>query len=77
MIVCNDWNSSPKIQVERFTQHIRSILRKKELNKAQSQTLSELRDTLLPRLISGEIRIPDAEKKVEQQLSLFSEKGAT
>ena len=29
-------------------------------------TLSELRDTLLPKLISGELRIPDAEKFLEE-----------
>jgi type I restriction enzyme, S subunit len=31
-------------------------------NTEESRTLVELRDTLLPRLISGELRIPDAEK---------------
>ncbi len=28
------------------------------INQQQNQTLSQLRDTLLPKLISGEIRIP-------------------
>ncbi|WP_437943443.1 restriction endonuclease subunit S [Sorangium sp. So ce281] len=32
------------------------------LNSLQSSTLAELRDALLPKLISGEIRIKDAEK---------------
>ncbi|MCH7231888.1 restriction endonuclease subunit S [Glycomyces sp. L485] len=32
---------------------------------AESRTLAELRDTLLPRLMSGEIRVGDAEKIVE------------
>lgn len=31
----------------------------------ESRTLAELRDLLLPKLISGELRIPDAEKLVE------------
>jgi type I restriction enzyme S subunit len=31
-----------------------------------SQELSTLRDTLLPKLLSGELRIPDAEKMVEE-----------
>ncbi len=31
-------------------------------NMAENATLAELRDTLLPRLISGKLRIPDAEK---------------
>lgn len=33
-------------------------------NKLQSRTLANLRDTLLPKLISGEIRLKDAEKTV-------------
>ena len=32
----------------------------------ESVVLSELRDTLLPKLISGELRIPDAEKFLEE-----------
>ena len=32
----------------------------------QNQTLKNLRDTLLPKLISGELRIPDAEKLVAE-----------
>ena len=30
-------------------------------NQAQAQTLTTLRDTLLPRLISGQLRLPEAE----------------
>ena len=32
----------------------------------EAQVLSDLRDTLLPKLISGELRIPDAEKFLEE-----------
>jgi type I restriction enzyme S subunit len=32
----------------------------------QSNLLSASRDTLLPKLISGELRIPDAEKMLEE-----------
>ena len=31
-------------------------------NRTQSRTLAALRDALLPRLISGELRVKDAEK---------------
>lgn len=34
----------------------------------ESRTLAELRDTLLPKLISGELRIPEAEKAAEAVL---------
>jgi type I restriction enzyme S subunit len=30
-------------------------------NNTQAQTLATLRDTLLPRLISGQLRLPDAD----------------
>ena len=36
----------------------KSILDLKMKNRKQNQTLSQLRDTLLPKLMSGEIRIP-------------------
>jgi type I restriction enzyme S subunit len=34
-----------------------------------TQSLTKLRDTLLPKLISGELRIPDAEKLAEAALA--------
>ena len=38
-------------------------------NSEQAQTLSTLRDTLLPRLISGQLRLPEAEAATEAALS--------
>ena len=38
---------------------------RQEINKAESATLTALRDTLLPKLISGELRVKTAEKMVE------------
>ncbi len=35
----------------------------------QAQTLTQLRDTLLPRLISGQLRLPDAKHAVEESLA--------
>ena len=37
---------------------------KRAANCAESRTLTTLRDTLLPKLISGEIRVPDAEATI-------------
>ena len=37
-------------------------------NEDENQTLAELRDTLLPKLMSGEIRVKDAEQEVEAAL---------
>lgn len=35
-------------------------------NAEQAQTLTQLRDTLLPRLISGQLRLPEAEALIEE-----------
>lgn len=35
-------------------------------NHVQAQTLTQLRDTLLPRLISGQLRLPEAEALIEE-----------
>jgi len=37
-------------------------------NLQQARTLEELRDTLLPRLISGRLRVPDAEVALAEAL---------
>ena len=34
------------------------------LGQKENQTLAQLRDTLLPKLMSGEIRVKDAEQEV-------------
>ena len=39
------------------------------INRIQSRTLATLRDTLLPKLLSGEIRVPQAAALVEGQPS--------
>ena len=38
-------------------------------NERQAQTLTQLRDTLLPRLISGQLRLSKAEQVVEEALA--------
>ena len=49
-----------------FDLHIRPIFSKVVSNLRENQTLAELRDTLLPKLMSGEIRVKDAELEVEE-----------
>lgn len=43
-------------------------LSKKDNNKKQTLTLSKSRDSLLPKLLSGELRISDAEKQVAEAI---------
>ena len=56
----------PTIEVlDKFTTIAKPIFSKIELNAGNSNTLAELRDTLLPKLMSGELRVADAEREVE------------
>jgi type I restriction enzyme S subunit len=43
-----------------FAGYVQSLLVK--ISSNESMTLGELRDFLLPKLISGELRVPDAER---------------
>ncbi len=41
-----------------FSQATHGLLNKAVENRAQTRTLTQLRDTLLPKLMKGEIRVP-------------------
>jgi type I restriction enzyme S subunit len=56
----------PSLVAEAFGDLVESLRMKLNHNNRQTRTLSELRDTLLPKLISGEFRIPDAERIAER-----------
>jgi type I restriction enzyme S subunit len=45
----------------RFHEIVEPILRTIAANDRQATTLADLRDTLLPRLIAGKLRVPEAE----------------
>lgn len=47
---------------------IHNIQLRVEAGLKENQTLAALRDTLLPQLISGKLRVKDAEKDVEEVL---------
>lgn len=49
-----------------FSELVQPLFTKILANGLQNVELSKLRDTLLPKLISGELRIPDAEKLVAE-----------
>ena len=56
----------PPISIQkRFDRQVVHLRNKTEENNQQSRNLATLRDTLLPKLMSGEIRVGDAEKMVE------------
>ena len=53
---------------EKFGSFAVPLITKILANANESRTLAALRDTLLPKLISGEIRVPEAEEAVEAAL---------
>ncbi len=53
---------------EAFADVVGAVQQKIAANHAQAQTLSTLRDTLLPRLISGQLRLPEALAATEAAL---------
>lgn len=47
----------PKTELERFEKFIKPIFEKIRTNNFQIQTLSKLRDTILPKLMKGQVRV--------------------
>ena len=47
-----------------FTLVLKPLLARMKANVHEAQTLATLRDTLLPRLISGQLRLPEAQALV-------------
>ena len=53
------------IVITAFEETIAPVMERIKENLIQARTLATLRDTLLPRLISGQLRLPEAEAMVE------------
>jgi type I restriction enzyme S subunit len=59
----------PPMEIEQhFNDRVDAMNSRIELNENEIITLTSIRDTLLPKLLSGEIRVRDAEKEVEAAL---------
>ncbi|MCM4161692.1 restriction endonuclease subunit S [Antarcticibacterium flavum] len=54
--------------LQKFSEMTTSIFSKILQNQEENQTLTQLRDTLLPKLISGEVRVKDVEKTLTEVL---------
>lgn len=57
-----------------FSQQVSPVLEGMAENERQSRTLAQLRDTLLPKLISGELRMADIANFMENASSGFIER---
>lgn len=58
-----------KPALKAFTEIVRPLFDRVHAGRLQAQTLTQLRNTLLPRLISGQLRLPEAEHAVEAALA--------
>jgi type I restriction enzyme S subunit len=55
----------PSKSLSLFDSYVQGVYEKIQANNEQSSTLTAIRDTLLPKLMSGEIRVKEAEKILE------------
>lgn len=58
--------SAPEAVLNAFDEISSPLFERMRTSDLESKTLRDLRDTLLPKLICGEIRIPDAQKFLEE-----------
>jgi type I restriction enzyme, S subunit len=56
----------PAAEIERYSVEVGPLLNRRLANLRQSRTLAALRDALLPKLISGELRVPEAEAHISE-----------
>jgi len=54
---------------EAFGSEVFPLYEKLRLDTVRAETLQGLRDTLLPRLISGKLRIPEAREQIDEALA--------
>lgn len=59
----------PASVIERFDCIVNGLFERVKANRITGKTLADLRDHLLPRLISGQLRLPEAQEQVENALS--------
>ncbi len=59
----------PEVVLSAFADMAKFLLAKRAVNISLSEELVQLRDTLLPRLISGKLRLPEARKQLEDALA--------
>ncbi|MBA1446977.1 MAG: hypothetical protein FE835_19215, partial [Gammaproteobacteria bacterium] len=52
--------------IDAYGDFIATLYKRKHHNSVEVDQLAKLRDTLLPKLLSGQLRIPDAEKLVAE-----------
>jgi type I restriction enzyme S subunit len=60
---------APSNLLSAFESSVTGLFGRVRCNILQTRTLAALRDTVLPKLLSGEIRVPEAEQAVEEAIA--------
>lgn len=55
----------PPQLVAHYTEHVEKLLMQQDANSKQITALRDLRDTLIPRLVLGKLRVPEAQEILE------------
>ena len=63
-LLATEWLHPPRSLMASYEAVAGAVLARADLSRVEYDTLATLRDTLLPKLISGELRIADAERQV-------------
>lgn len=63
---------APLAVIQAFDQLVQSVREAIDHNESQAQTLATARDTLLPRLISGQLRLPESTDALVEEVSASS-----
>jgi type I restriction enzyme S subunit len=65
LVTATELVTAPERLFAAFSATTSALIERAEANKQESQTLAATRDFLLPKLMSGEVRVREAEKAVE------------
>ena len=57
----------PRKQIEGYTQLAKPHLERIALNLSESRTLATIRDALLSKLLSGEVRVPEGMESIRRE----------
>jgi type I restriction enzyme S subunit len=68
LVAATELAAAPEGVFSAFSAATSALVDRAEANKSENQTLAATRDFLLPKLMSGEVRVKDAEKLVGEAI---------
>jgi type I restriction enzyme S subunit len=75
-LTCVQFAVSPATIIEEFEEKVSPLMDRILNNLFESRTLTALRDALLPKLLSGELRVPQTKQSTSKIIPLFAQEPA-